>query len=437
MSIIRYPNIRGYWGPVGLSAVCSTMSVNRFEKIRQYLHINDDSLHSNDDLLHKIRPLITKLNANFMKVPMQQRLCIDEQMCSTKMASRFRQYMPAKPHKWGFKLFVLCDATGFAYSFEIYTGAGANVIPEDAPDFGAASNVVSRLSQKVPKNVNHIMYFDNFYTSVALMVYLRTLGIYSLGTVRRNRVKNCPLPTEKDLAQTARGFALEYTTNIQSITVSAVTWKDNKCVNLLSTYCGIEPFIGSNPNPTQATSKTVDRFDKKINDFVEIGCPRIIKEYNAHMGGVDLMDGLMGRYRIRMKTRKWSNRLLFHMIDMAMVNAYRLYRRNNSSDPQCMKMELAIFREQVAESLCRFRTSQNPMKGRPFKNTRFKNSSAPNPIAEIRTDDFGHWPTMLDRTGRKACRNAGCKSKTQIFCQKCKVNLCLTVEKNCFAEYHT
>lgn len=38
---------------------------------------------------------------------------------------------------------------------------------------------------------------------------------------------------------------------------------------------------------------------------VQVSCPRVIKEYNPHMGGVDLMDSFNGRYRIRMESRKW------------------------------------------------------------------------------------------------------------------------------------
>lgn len=45
------------------------------------------------------------------------------------------------------------------------------------------------------------------------------------------------------------------------------------------------------------------------------------------MGGVDLMDGLLGRYYIRLKTKQPDIRLFCHFIDMAMVNAYFLSSR--------------------------------------------------------------------------------------------------------------
>jgi len=44
------------------------------------------------------------------------------------------------------------------------------------------------------------------------------------------------------------------------------------------------------------------------------------------MGGVNLMDGLIGRYKIRLMTRKWTSKVFFHLLDVAMVNAYILYQ---------------------------------------------------------------------------------------------------------------
>lgn len=58
-------------------------------------------------------------------------------------------------------------------------------------------------------------------------------------------------------------------------------------VTLASTYVGAEP------------AGTVNRYDKKDKKEITIPCPKIIKDYNAHMGGVDLMDSFLGRYRIR------------------------------------------------------------------------------------------------------------------------------------------
>ena len=40
---------------------------------------------------------------------MDQKLCIDEQMVPFKGASSIKQYIPSKPNKWDYKIFVLAD----------------------------------------------------------------------------------------------------------------------------------------------------------------------------------------------------------------------------------------------------------------------------------------------------------------------------------------
>lgn len=115
---------------------------------------------------HKIRPVINHLNERFATVPMDQRLSVDEQMCSTKIGHFLEQYLPNKPHKWGFKLYVLCDLMEYAHKFEVYSGQENSKQLPDEPDLGATGNVVVRLLRRVSKRLNHIIYFDNFYTSL-------------------------------------------------------------------------------------------------------------------------------------------------------------------------------------------------------------------------------------------------------------------------------
>lgn len=143
------------------------------------------------------------------------------------------------------------------------------------PDLGACSNVVVRLSQSIPDMQNYIVYFDNFYTSVGLLVYLRSRGIFSLGTVRANRLPNCKLPTDADLKDNERGYSSECIANAQGVTISVVLWKDNKIVRLASTYVGIRPFETVNDDEQQ---RKAARYDKKEKAYIEINCPQIIRE---------------------------------------------------------------------------------------------------------------------------------------------------------------
>ncbi|GBP59180.1 hypothetical protein EVAR_53334_1 [Eumeta japonica] len=54
-----------------------------------------------------------------------------------------KQYLPNTPHKWGFKLYLLCDLMGYAHKFKIYSGQGNSDKLPDEPDLGATGNVES------------------------------------------------------------------------------------------------------------------------------------------------------------------------------------------------------------------------------------------------------------------------------------------------------
>ena len=83
----------------------------------------------NYDRLWKARPLIDLLQhtCGEMRNPGQQ-FSIDESMIGTKCHLSFIQYLPAKPTKWGIKVWVCSDAaTRHILSFSIYTGKDPNV----------------------------------------------------------------------------------------------------------------------------------------------------------------------------------------------------------------------------------------------------------------------------------------------------------------------
>lgn len=181
MSIVHVPNTRSYWSEnTANSVIRNCMSVNVFENIRRFLYFNDNiqdlpGNNENRDRLFKVRPLINKLNEKFCSVPMEENMSLDEQLCPTKAISYLKQYLPLKPHKWGYKLFVLCGVSGYGYNFEIYTGnenKESQRFPKE-PDFGATGNVVVRMSRKIPPNAHHKLFYDNYYTSLPVMIYLQ------------------------------------------------------------------------------------------------------------------------------------------------------------------------------------------------------------------------------------------------------------------------
>lgn len=95
-------------------------------------------------------------------------------------------------------------------------------------------------------------------------------------------------------------------------------WYDNRVVNLVLTYVGSKPMT------------EVRCYNKKEKVYQAVPCPKAVTTYNSHMGGVDLLDALLGYYRIQNRSHKFYHRIFFHLLDMTTVNAWLLYRRRNA-----------------------------------------------------------------------------------------------------------
>ena len=217
-------------------------------------------------------------------------------MCTTKARNLLKRYLPNKPHKWGYKIYVLCGSTGFAYKIEPETGK-ENVVADNESNLGASSNVVVRMARMIPRNQNYQLYFDNYFTSLPLLSYLANEGILSAGTIRRKRIPNCKFPSEKEMMKAHRGSSVEYVCNADGIDIATVSWKDNKIVNLASTFAGEIP------------KSTVKRYEKQHKKYIDIDRPSVVGQYNSHMGGVDLIDAIMGRYKIKIRSKRWQIRV--------------------------------------------------------------------------------------------------------------------------------
>ena len=79
----------------------------------QYLHLADNAPQGdNPDKLAKLRPMPTHLNHVFKENYMPYRdVSINESMVKFKGRLGFRQYLPAKPIKWGIKIWALSEST--------------------------------------------------------------------------------------------------------------------------------------------------------------------------------------------------------------------------------------------------------------------------------------------------------------------------------------
>ncbi|GFY04066.1 piggyBac transposable element-derived protein 3 [Trichonephila clavipes] len=88
-----------------------------------------------------------------------------------------------------------------------------------------------------------------------------------------------------------RGHSMEFVGSYNNVEISVTAWKDNETVIMASTFAGEKPFA------------KVTRYGKKTKNCVEFIRPHVIEEYK-HMGGVDLLDSIIARHKIFMRSQK-------------------------------------------------------------------------------------------------------------------------------------
>lgn len=435
MAVFNFPKTRMYWSTAArVDCIADTMTVNRWETIKRYLHFsnNEEQIPAGQpghDRLFKIRPLLTALKRNFNGVPMHEMLCVDEQIVPFKGKSSLKQYNPKKPKRWGYKVFILADCHGIIYNFEVYTGTITQA--EGKPDIGASGNIVLKLCSVIPTNQSFKLFFDNWFCSIDLQVQLEKMKIHSIGTVKSSRLPNCTFTDDKTMKGKGRGTFEEKETKHDGVNLRVVKWHDNRSVHLLSTYAAAHP------------TTLVKRWDKKTQKMVEVVRPNIVSIYNKSMGGVDLLDSLIALYRTKVRSKKWYLRLFFHMMDMVMVEAWLLYKRDSTNCGVQQKEQLSLmdFKTEVACCLCkedricskRGQPSLSIQTGLDLK--RRRGPTAPVPPAPVRLDRIDHWSVYSENRGR--CKYPGCNGIIKVKCMKCDVFLCHTPDKNCFFSFHT
>lgn len=166
------------------------------------------------------------------------------------------------------------------------------------------------------------------------------------------------------------------------------------------------------------------------------------------MGGVDLLDQLISLYRIYIRSRKWTLRLIFHAVDFAIVNSWLEYRRdcNKLCIPKKNVLDLMQFRMRVAEGLIKVGKVVSRKRGRPSSDSSSpRDEKSPRneksrheckPTREVRMDATDHMPHLDGNKEGKRCKYAKCNRKTHFYCDKCGVHLCITKDRNCFVDFH-
>eukprot|EP00117_Sycon_ciliatum_P036893 scpid66443/ scgid27705/ PiggyBac transposable element-derived protein 4 len=186
---VQQPEVRNYWSGhrrFRTQRFTKMMARNQFQLLVTVtgLHFVDKEEADLYDLFYKMKKFVDRVITNFRQAytPLRE-ASVDEQMIAYKGRLAFKQYMPAKPVKWGMKAFVLAESTtGHACDWFIYTGKDQTA---DNDTRRRGEQVVSRLVEHLQPG--YIVYMDNYYTSRSHFVAWKEKRLGAVGTVLAKR----------------------------------------------------------------------------------------------------------------------------------------------------------------------------------------------------------------------------------------------------------
>ena len=415
MGIARLPSLALYWSSddfFGNAGIKKTMAKNRFGELSRFLHFNDSSLEvargtPGYDRLFKVRPVIdyirTKCETNFSPT---KNLSVDEGMVAFKGRLSFRQYMPAKPTKYGIKVWMVADSSnGYVLNFDVYLGKEAGHRRTHGLGYDFVTKMITPFMNK-----NHHVYFDNFFSSVGLLEHLLAKNTFACATVRvRSNRKHLPTcagqklrPGEKIVRQKGK--------------IVFTKWHDKREVSIIS----------SNVSPNSPDVVIQRRNQEQLK-------PAVIDLYNKNMGGVDLADQLRGYYSVTRTSRKWYKYLFWFAIDVSICNAFILYNHHRVGQGKAKLRQLdfrtCLAKQLVAGFSSRVSAAQST-KRRKIEEFSLEKGNAGKHFSE-KIKGRKRQCVRCKRVGIKT--QSGRAVETSFQCVQCGVALC---QVNCFAAFH-
>lgn len=314
-------SVRDLWNVKSYPLNRTTMGVNRFCSILRFIRFDDANTRAARAQTDKAAP-ITELwlimNANLhAHYKPSENLTIDEQLFPFRGRTRFTQYIPSKPAKYGIKVWWICDAkNAYPLHGQIYTGQAAS-----GRETNQGERVVKDLASRYQGSGRNIT-MDNFFTTLPVAELLLTWNLTIVGTLRKNKTYiPAEMKAHKDrpIGSSLFGFR-------KNVTMCSYVPRKNKSVTLLSSM----------------------HYDGEI---AEGGKPEIIEFYNMTKGGVDKMDQLFSEYPTQRQTKRWPLSLFFNMLDITALAAYIVYGMNNPMLPAKSNKRKQFLRS-LAEALC-------------------------------------------------------------------------------------
>jgi hypothetical protein len=183
-----------------------------------------------------------------------------------------------------------------------------------------------------------------------------------------------------------------------------VAWKDQKTVCVLYNHM----------SPRAVAS--LDRWNED-GEKVSIACPQAIHDYFYHARSVDVINQLHYSYLIGRKARRCWPRLAWWLLDMCILNAFKLWAMGQQHASQLR------FREDLMHEL---------LKQLPTEHMPRKRGAGLHPAHALASE---HFPEHVSE--KRDCVDCSHRPETRtqsrLICHACQVHLCAG---QCFSRYH-
>ncbi|XP_061704417.1 piggyBac transposable element-derived protein 3-like isoform X1 [Cydia pomonella] len=425
MGCISYPRTHMYWRQkMQLLLISNVMSRDRFCLLREHIQIvpTDKAPSVNKTALWKVQPAIDAVRNACRKLKrIPSFYSVHEHMIRLTEKSHNNPCSKSKPI--GLKNYIVTTGEGLIVNFEI----NCSKSPKLDRSIGEGPGVVLCLAQDIPRG--SCIYFNKYFNTIPLLDRLSEMGLHGTGTIGANRVPNGKELNLSEKEGMKSGDIQQYVSG----EVALVKWVDtrNKAVLIASNCTG-----GDNV-------KTVQKFNNKGKELIPVKAPQVVMNYNKNMGGVDILHQAFEYNKTVQRTKKWTVKVLSHLLDLAVANAWRQYRLDRQGQGQSSRKDkdLLWFRLDVADCLTncpeRERREEASDTADNALLTLGKYKQTAPPSVGKRYDGYDHLPIFDDSLqSPRACRLEQCNSRTKIICSKCDVYICLSRANNCFYAYH-
>lgn len=406
-----------------IDGICQRFPRDKFFQMKSALHLVDNDSFTDDEKKNKKSYKIAWLASKLAQMFQRSRnfpniLSVDEGMAPYKgYMTSMRQYLSDKPHKWGFRFWILCDICGYVFNFELYEGSKKNSNGEKITTKGLAKDVVIRLTDRV--NEGSIIVTDNYYTSIDLAKELLKKKIYLVGTIKKN-AKGLDKEWIQKYSKGSNKLEKGEWEWLMIQNISSFIWHDTKITTMISSYPGA---VGNDED--HPFNSTIER--KKKGEIIERSCPSVANIYNENMGGVDQFGSLRGRSPTYLASKKYWHVLFWYLVDMCLVNGYLNWKHYTKSN-----MSFVDYKKSICDA---WSPPPGWWKKEQKKNKKRKIGSDPwhTPI-DVPTNYCVVCEEKYESKAGEGGTKKQCVPRIVNGCEECSVNLC---KGNCWKIFHS